>query len=175
MTESMLYAGYGPNREPQMIESITGENASLVGTVAILNTGLWIQRMDQTPEVPVAAGLPAPRDILVPHWGPDGESYGVRAKADSAVLANLFKVSALGLELIRDWELVELGWKEQRKVSVRERSTGKLHEALTEFLPDDQPVSREANGLVYATYLNDPEKMHLLAKAARQEYLRNRG
>lgn len=175
MTESLLYAGYGPNREPQMIEAITGEKASLVATVAILNMGLWIQRMDQTPDVPVNEELPAPRQILVPNWGPAGESYGAREKPESAILANLFKISALGLELIRDWELVELGWKNQQKVTVKERSTGKLHEALTEILPDDQLVSREVNGLVYATYLNDPEKMQLLAKAARQEYLRNRG
>ncbi len=174
MNEFIVYAAYGPNSDPAMIHAITGERARLVGRAAILDTALAVQRMDQTPDTPLAPGLPTPRDILVPNWGPDGESYvGIEHEGES-IDAYILQLSPLANELMEDWELISLGWKRRKEVRVRLSSDGVETVAVTDFLVDGQEIDRIVNGHGYPTYLNSGIKMHILAREARLAYLARR-
>lgn len=175
MNELTLYAGYGPNRERSMIEAITGETARLIGSGVILNVGLWVQSVRQAPDEPIEEGGLSPCQILTGNYGENGQSFGLRDVDGGIVAANLFEVSAQGIVLIRNWEMVG-HWKEQQDVKFRLRGGGsKEDDAVAEFLPTNQRALGRVSGMVYHTFLNDQGDMHLYANATRQEYLREHG
>lgn len=171
--ETILYAGYGANRDPQMIKEITGREPYVIGRVALKDVELCIQRFDQIPtEVVSTAPVPvAAREIMIDSWGQqsDFETYTVRPREGSMVDGMLFELSPEERALISEWELIEFGWYERLPVTVvLEDGSEKLAE--TEGLRDGQEIDRVVSGSRYSTYLNDPADMYKIAKKSRREY-----
>src|SRR4051812_23050748 len=113
-TEMILYAGYGANREPEMLEHIIGRVPNVLGKVAILDVELCVQKLSQvTQDVAETAPVPkSPHAILVEAWGDDAafETYASRKKNGSIVDANLFEITPEERALIAEWEMIEFGW-----------------------------------------------------------------
>src|SRR3990170_7671433 len=103
MRETVLYFGYGANSRREMMEAITG-NPHLVGHPAALKGfRLCVQRLDQVPE--------AARKILRDHWPESFESYIIKPGSESdEVAGTVWDLTPLERELVRDWELVDVGW-----------------------------------------------------------------
>jgi hypothetical protein len=173
--ETLLYAGYGANSDPFMIEAIIGQAPVFLGSVAIKDVELCVQRMEQTPSV-IAEGSPVPlsvRDILEDdgNWGKDSgfETYAIRRKQGSVVIGSLFELTPVQRALIAEWEMIEFGWYAPMEVVVRREDVSEVT-AQTEGLGDGQEIDRVVDGQNYPTYLNNPEKMHTIAEKTRQEY-----
>jgi hypothetical protein len=174
--ESVLYAGYGANRDPAMIEAIIGEAPNLLTNSRLIlqNVELCVQRVDQTPDV-VVPGAPAPlsiREILEDpgNWGPNSgfETYTIRRKQGGLVLASLFKLTQEQRALVAEWEMIPYGWYEE--MSVIGNVWGVTLGADTEGLRQGQEIDRVVDGINYETYLIDPAKMHEVAVKTRKEY-----
>lgn len=171
--EAILYAGYGANRDPQMIKEITGREPQVIGRVALKDVELCIQRYDQIP-AEVAPTAPVPisvKDIMIDSWGQgnDFETYTVRPREGSMVDGMLFQLSPEERALIAEWELIEFGWYERMPITVvLENGSEKLAE--TEGLRDGQEIDRVVDGRQYSTYLNDPADMYRIAEKSRREY-----
>lgn len=175
MSELIKYAAFGPNRDPRMMDAITG-GAKVIGRVAILDVELCAQRMDQTPNEPVSEGLPTPQGILVPKWGPDRiASVGRRAK-DKIIDGMLFELDPFKLALLRTWELVDLGWKTLELVAVRRtdgtETDSNTQVAWTDLITPNQQIDHTLDGLLYSTYPdNNAEELHRSAEAVRHDNL----
>lgn len=80
MEKKIFYFGYGANRDPKMMEAITGKK-NLVGRPAVLKGySLCVQRLDQVPDT-IAPSAPAPvspRTILKDNWSPTFTSYIIK-------------------------------------------------------------------------------------------------
>lgn len=175
MDELIKYAGFGPNRNPTMMNAITG-GAKVIGRVAILDVELCAQRMDQTPDEPVANGLPSPRGILVPKWGPDRIAQVARRTPDKIIDAMLYELDSYELALLKNWELIDLGWKNLEPVAVK-RTDGTVigsdtEVAFTDLITSGQKIDHTLDGRLYPTYLyNTADELHNQAKAVRRDYL----
>lgn len=146
MEEKVLYFGYGANREPAMMEAITG-NANLVGKPAVLRGyELCVQRLDQVPDIP--------RRILDASWSPKFTSYTIRTGApDDEVYGTLWELTPLERELVRNWELIDLGWYRDMQVKITTED-GQEIEARTEGLREGLEIDREVDGREYKSFLN---------------------
>jgi hypothetical protein len=171
-----LYAGYGANRDPQMIEAIVGQPAERIAEVALMDVELCIQRIDQTPNRP-AAGSPVQlsiREILESDdsWGKDSDfkTYTIRRKQGGVVLGSLFSLTEQQRKLIAEWEMIEYGWFEAMKVRV-ELPDASRAVAETEGLRHGQAIDRVIKGLHYPRYINDKDKMLAMAAKIRRDYL----
>jgi hypothetical protein len=174
MSEIIKYAAFGPNRDPLMMNAITG-GAKVIGRVAILDVELCAQRMDQTPDKPVSEGLPTPRGILVPKWGPDRIAEVARRAPDKIIDGMLYELDPFELALLKEWELIDLGWKTQELVAVRRTDGTEIHSetdvALADLITPDQEIDHILDGLLYRTYPNNnaPE-LHSAAEEVRRNY-----
>ncbi len=172
--ENILYAGYGANRDPRMIEAITGQTPKIIGKVAIRDVELCVQRIEHAPDV-VSETAPAPlspRQILAEAWGEDGsfETYTIRKKEGSQVMATLFELSPKERALIAEWELIEFGWYDRMQVAV-DAEDGSVIEAETEGLGEGQNIDRVVDGQRYDAYLVNPVDMYRIAEQTRRDYL----
>jgi hypothetical protein len=172
--ETVLYAGYGANRDPEMIEAITGNVPKSLGAVVLDDFELCVQRLDQTPDT-VFEGAPSPisiREILTRSWGESYgfETYTIRPKIGSMVDAMLFEITSDDRALIANWEMIEFGWYGSMRVAARQ-GNGTIVLAETEGLREGQAIDRVVNGLGYDTYLNERTNMFIIAEQARLEYL----
>ncbi|HUP26060.1 MAG TPA: hypothetical protein VM124_00240 [Candidatus Limnocylindrales bacterium] len=174
MSELFKYAGFGPNRHPVMMNAITG-GAKVIGRVAILDVELCAQRMDQTPDEPVSEGLPTPRGILVPKWGPDRIAQVARRAPDKIIDGMLYEINPFELALLKEWELIDLGWKTQELVAVRRTDgteIGTTEVALTDLITPDQEIDHILDGLLYPTYPNNnAAELHRAAEEVRRDQL----
>lgn len=163
MSEKILYFGYGANSRREMMEAITG-NPNLVGHLAALKGfTLCVQRFDQVPEVP--------QKILKDHWPESFESYTIKpGKESDEVAGAVWELTPLERELVRDWELVELGWYKDMEGKVQTEE-GREIKVVTEGLRDGQAIDREVDGKEYVPFLNRLEDLRKVAEHAREEYL----
>ena len=172
--ETVLYAGYGANRDLAMMEAIIGTRPEVLGSVVILDVELCVQRFDQIPPGSIAtAPVPqSPRQIVARAWGEEGnfETYTIRRKEGASVQATLFRLSALERELVAEWELVEFGWYDRMTVEVETEDGTKLR-AETEGIGTGQEVAAVVDGRRYETFLMDPKTMFQTAEKARLEYM----
>lgn len=174
MSETVLYVGYGANRDSQMMEAIIGGTPKILGRAAIQDVELCIQRHDQITDT-VVATAPAPlspKQIMVGAWGENSnfEAYAIRPKEGSTVAATLFELTQLQRDLVAEWELVEFGWYDHMSAGVTLEDGTKL-EAVTEGFTRDQAIDRTVDGQNYATFLADPAAMFATAEKARLDYL----
>jgi hypothetical protein len=173
-TETILYGGYGANRDPEMLKAITG-NPNLLGRAATFkDVELCVQRFDQIPDA-LASTAPvpkSPKEIMVGSWGEnsDFETYTIRPSEGNAVSGNVFELTSLERALIAEWEMIEFGWyKRMNIIAMLEDGTEITVE--TEGLGDDQLVDRVIDGIDYPNYLNDSIGMYTMADKVRAEYL----
>lgn len=174
MSETVLYAGYGANRDSKMMEAIIGDAPKILGQAAIKDVELCIQRHDQITDT-VVSTAPAPlspRQIMVGAWGEQSnfETYAIRPKDGSTVNATLFELTQLQRDLVAEWELIEFGWYNHMSVSVTLEDGTEL-QAVTEGFISGQDIDRVVDGNEYETYLADPTDMFITAKKARLDYL----
>ncbi len=120
MEEKVLYFGYGANRDSRMMAAITG-NKNLKGRPEVLRGfSLCIQRLDQVPDtiVPSAPVQISPRKILEGNWPSNFTSYIIKEDSEGQVNGTIWELTPLERELVRDWELVDFGWYEDKAATV---------------------------------------------------------
>lgn len=173
MAETVLYFGYGANRDARMMAGITGRPADqLKGRPAVLEGySLAVQRYDQLPDVvlPTAPYSASPRQIIHNGWGEQFESYVIKADPHGKVSGTLWELTPLERERVRDWELLDFGWYHDIEGRVK-LADGTEIDMVTEAIDDSQEVDREVNGMDYETWLQDPEKFDAIAANARAEF-----
>lgn len=104
-------------------------------------------------------------------WDEEFTTYMIKPKAGGKVLGTLWELSPQERELVRDWEMVELGWYRDLRVKVK-TSDGREIEVETEGWREDQEIDHEVNGEDYPSYLNNPEGFRRIAKKSRREYFK---
>jgi hypothetical protein len=171
MEKKILYFGYGANRDPKMMEWITG-NKSLVGRPGVLREySLCIQRLDQVPDtlVPSAPVPISPRKILEGNWPQTFTSYIIKKDSEGEVAGTIWELTEEERALVADWELIEFGW--YKYINARaETEDGQQVSVQTEGLRDVQEVDRIVDGRNYETWLNPPEDFERIAARSRLEY-----
>lgn len=173
MENKILYFGYGANSQREMMEAITG-NKNLVGQQGILRGfKLCIQKMDQIPDsaFPTSPAQISPKKIIEENWGPEFETYMIKpGEVTDEVAGTVWELTPLQRELVRDWELVDLGWYKDMKGKAVTKD-GKEVEIQTEGFREGQEVDREINGKEYLPFLNRVEDFQRVAEKSRREYL----
>ena len=168
-----MYFGYGANSQREMMEAITG-NANLVGREAILKGfKLCVQRRDQVPDVifPSSPVQISPKKIIEENWGKKFETYMIKSGQETdEVIGTIWELSLLERELVRDWELIELGWYKDAKGEAVLKD-GKKIEIETYVLGDNQEIDRIVDGKEYNSFLSRPEDFLRVIEIARREYL----
>lgn len=161
--KKIIYFGYGANRSLEMMQAITG-NTDLVGYPAVLKGfKLCIQRLDQTP-IKV-------QKILRQSWLDNFESYIIApGEEKDEVLGTIWELTSLERELVRNWELIDMGWYKDMVIKVTTQDGRKI-DAQTEGLRDGQVVDRKVSGKKYKTFLNPVRDFEKSAKQSREEYL----
>ncbi len=174
MEQKILYFGYGANRDPKMMEWITG-NKNLIGKPGILKGyALCVQRLDQIPDT-VSPTAPAPyslspREIVINGGWPESfESYTVKKDPQGEVFGTIWVLTPQDRELVRDWELIDFGWYKDISTKVQ-TADGQVLEIQTEGVREDQEFDREVDGKNYETWLQLPEDFERIATRSRQEY-----
>ncbi len=174
MREQTKYFGYGANRDPQMMEAITG-NGNLAGRKAVLKDfQICIQRLDQVP--------PKAQKILRKAGWTDEtfSTYTIRpdeGNEDSLVHGMIWELTEHERNLVRNWELVGLWYKETNCQVMADQIIGEwsLIDVITEQLGDGQKIKEVADGTNYKTFLNDREVMFGVAREARRQYIEREG
>lgn len=171
MEKKILYFGYGANRDPKMMEWITG-NKNLVGTQGVLKGyRLCVQRLDQVPDS-VFSTAPvnvSPKEILEESWKEDFETYIIKPDANSEVAGTIWELSSQDRELVREWELIDFGWYKDMKGKAVTKD-GKEMDVQTEGLREGQGIDKEVHGKDYPPFLNKLEDFQRVAEKARREY-----
>ncbi len=170
MEQKILYFGYGANRDPKMMEWITG-NKDLVGKPGILKGyALCIQRKDQVPdEVSITAPAPLSARQLLDNWPETFESYNIKKDSTGEVYGTVWVLTPQDRELVRDWELIDFGWYKDIATKVQTEE-GQILEVQTEGMREDQQFDREVDGKNYETWLQPPEDFKRIATRSREEY-----
>src|SRR5436309_14657471 len=113
MSEFLLYAGYGANRDPKMIGAITGKLPKVMGAVALKDVELCVQTYDQLPDQIVGNQLLiSAKEVIELNWDDSEafETYTIGRRPGSSVRGTLFALSNWERNLVGNWEMVELGW-----------------------------------------------------------------
>jgi hypothetical protein len=159
------YFGYGAMRNPTVIEAVLGRLP--VGTPgSVSNMQLCIQRIDQVPS--------AAQDLLRTEWPDTFRSYTMIPAETGVVDGVVWEISEEEREIIRDWELVELGWFQVTDVLVT-LEDGTTTKASTEILGEGQEIAIQAEGQNYPDLLNPLEENVRVARKSRREFLAKRG
>lgn len=175
MEQKILYFGYGANRDPRMMAAITG-NSKLIGQPGVLRGfKFYVQRLDQIPNkiLPDAPTPISPRKaILDSGWGEDFKSYTIKPGSETDVVTGtIWELTPLERELIRNWELIDFGWYQDKKDILAKDLSYKDIKVETEVLGEGQEVDREVDGRNYNTWLLSPEDFERSATKVREEYL----
>lgn len=174
--ETVLYVGYGANRDLDMIRAITGQEPEVVATeVKIKDVELCVQKLGQiTDEVSPTAPEPiSPLGIMEPAWENKGkfETYGIRTQLGSEVGATLFRLTRAQRQAIAEWELVPFDWYQIMSVDVA-LPDGAVIQAETEGFDNDQAVDRVVDGGNYITYLSNQDEMLAVAEEVRPDFIK---
>ncbi len=169
MGNKILYFAYGNNREPEIMQALTG-NKKLVGHEATLKGYvLGVQRLDQVPKTRMP-GLPiSPYEAIKRNWDDKFESYVVK-KGEGDVKGIVWELTPEERELVRDWELVDFGWYKDIKGKAVTKD-GREVDIQTEGFREGQEVDREVDGKDYPAFLNKFGDFQRVAEKARREYL----
>jgi len=172
MGNKILYFAYGNNREPEIMQALTG-NKDLVGHEATLKGYvLGVQRLDQVPKTRLP-GLPiSPYEVIKRNWDDSFESYVIKP-GEGEVKGRVWELTPEERELIRDWELIDLGWYNDAKVEAA-LENGKKVEIETYVLGDNQEIDRIVDGREYNSFLGKPEDFLRAIEIARREYFERR-
>ena len=173
MEKKILYFGYGANRDPKMMEWITG-NKTLVGRPGVLKGyTLCVQKLSQVPDS-VFPTAPAPfsarANIIAGGWTQTFTSYNIKEDPKGEVYGTIWELSPQDRELVRDWELIDFGWYKDIKDITAETEDGQRVKIETEGLREGQEVDREVNGKYYPPFLNNLEDFLRVAEQSRGEY-----
>lgn len=175
MQDKVLYFGYGANRDPLMMETIT-KSKGLSGVPAVLKDWeLCIQGIDKVPDI-VAPNSPAPvspRHILKGSWpneGRDFASYTIRPAKGKEVRGTLWTLSDEERALVKNWELIDFGWYQDATVPVE--VDGQIVEVETEVLGDGQELNKVVDGKEYPIFLNEVEDFRRSTEESYNAYFR---
>jgi len=166
-SEKVFYFAYGQNRDSEMIEAITGRKPGVSYEAVLKDYELCVQNLGQIPEIP--------RGIVARYW--EGElnfkARILRPKKGSQVKGTVHLLSPDEWEMKKNYELVEVGWSEERPITIPGVSEGSQINAVTEVLGPDQEVERVEDGMDpnLSLFLNDREKTIQIASQVRREFL----
>lgn len=161
MDQKILYFGYGANSQREMMEAITG-NRNLKGQPAVLKGyALCVQKLSQVPDLV--------KKNLQESWGDSFETYIIKPDPNGEVAGTIWELSPDERELVRDWELIDLGWyKDMVGKAVIEDGTE--IDVQTEGLREGQRIDREVRGKYYPPFLNNLKDFKRIAEQSRREY-----
>ena len=163
MQDKFLFFGYGPTRDSRVMQALTG-NKDLVGHEAVLKGyKLNLQTLNQVPK--------SPREILKESF-PDGfEFFVVSPDENKEVAGTVWELTAQERDLIRDFELIDLGWYKDSRGKAQ-TSDGKELDVEVAALREEQKVSREVDGIHHEVWFNcKPEDFMRVAEKAQREFL----
>jgi hypothetical protein len=155
---SVYFFGYGADREPEMIRAITGRKPRVIGQALLYDYELRVQGLDEV----TARGL-NPQKILRNAWGDSFRSYVIVPSPGAVVSGTLFKISLHNRHLVDEWELIELGWYDKAFISVKTVNSGREYQAETQVLGSGQHASRQADGLLYKSWLQPKQRFISIA------------
>jgi|GEM_PF-4776707 len=168
---SIIYVGYGANRDPRMMLHITGEEPEILfdgKDVFIQDYELVVQTYDDIPPVRFNGAVYSDKNGMKSGWGGSLEqflTYNIRPKTGAQVQAKLFRISRAGHERVRIWE----NWFKPVIVNVKSPD-GQIIQANTDGLWENQSASGGGvDGLNYKTYLNERKDMWRVADSVRKK------
>lgn len=171
-TNTILYGAYGANRDPKMLEAITG-NPNLVGKLAIFqNVELCVQGLAHIPDtVPTTSPVTiSPKKIITDEWGHSNfETYTIRRANGTQVRGRVYELTPQERALVAEWEMIEYGWYQSMDITATLEDGTKLI-VNTEGLRDGSLIDRIVDGLEYPTYLNEQSVMLASATQTREDY-----
>lgn len=168
MGNKILYFAYGNNREPEIMQVLTG-NKNLVGHEAVLKGYvLGVQMLDQVPSIRLSGFPVSPQEVLRRHWNDSFESYVIKP-GEGEVKGMVWELTNEERELVRDWELIDLGWYKDVKGEAILKDGGKIA-VETEILGDSQGIDRVIDGKEYNSFLNKKEDFFRVIEISRREY-----
>lgn len=173
--KTILYGGYGANRDLSMLQAITGNDRLKPIPAVFHDVELGVQRFDQVSDkLSATAPLPfTPKELIINSWGREStfETYVIRRKKGSRVNGCVFELTPLERALIAEWEMIEFGWYKRMHLKAT-LETGEEKEIETEGFDGSEEIDRVVDGLNYPTYLNEKEDMLKAAENVRKEYLK---
>jgi hypothetical protein len=156
-----------------MISFITQRPESdLVSTPAVLEGyNLAVQRLDQIidtvdPRAPINKSA---RELMREDWDESFRSYVLQPNPEGRVLGAVFQLTAEERDLIRDWELIEFGWKEEC-YEVAKGADGEEIQVVTERLGQGQAVDHVVDGMNYETWLTNPARFEIVTEKDRLDH-----
>ena len=137
--EKIQFFGFGTLTLPEIVEAITG-HTNIVGHEATLEGYvLGIQSIADLPTEKL-------KEILSSVWGADFTSYAI-AKGDGVIKGVIWELTPRDMELLKNWELVELGWFKECKATATTKD-GTAHKVMTLEVDTTQGLTR-VNGLSF--------------------------
>ena len=147
----------------------------LLGEKAVLpGYSLGIQHLEQTPDKP-SPKLPkstSVQDLLRKNWGDNFRSYALFPNPLGKVSGMLWSLNSKDLGLIRHWELVNYGWYEEIKVSVKTQD-GKKHQATTVRIQKGQDLEQIIDDDQYRAWLQEQELYKIATSKSRLDFYQN--
>jgi hypothetical protein len=175
MGKTVLYFGFGANRDVRMMSAILGKPKSELKAIAqaiLEGYELVVQTLEDIPDTisPEAPIKRSPRSILEESWDDSFRSYAIRRSSfGHRVSGTIWEITPFERERVRDWELIDFGWAEDY-LGLARTNNGHEVQIVTERLPAGQKAKIIVNGLLYPTWLQPPERFEAIAEKARQEY-----
>lgn len=123
--ETILFAGYGMLRDPEVVQAILGHEPKVLGDVAMCDVELRVQELGQIPDdiLPVDAPIhQSPRQAMIDRWeGADRvpTTPVIVPKAGSRVPATLFEVGVEDRLQLAAWDLVNYGVQQPIEVAAK--------------------------------------------------------
>lgn len=156
------------------MQALTG-NKNLVGHEAVLKGfKLNLQRLDQVPDIRTIAPK-SPREILKESFTDGFEFFVASPDEKGQVAVTVWELSDEERELMRDFELIDLGWYKDGKGKAV-TSDGKELDVEVAVLGDGQEVSREIDGINHDVWFNcKPEDFIKVAEKSRREFFERMG
>jgi len=138
------YFGYGANRSKQRVTDIL-KTEPMGGYGAIIEKyALCYQILEQIPE--------PPHNLLRKVWGNKFRGYTIKPISKGLVAGVLWKLTEDQFQRFNEWECIG-SWKKIISIPVI-MFDGKLEQAYTEIVTNDQQIFEIVDGLYYENNLN---------------------
>lgn len=170
------YFGYGSNKDLEMMVHMVGRQDLKGEPGKLLGYELCIQKLENIRDIipensPVSV---SPREIIRQNFGDVFELFIARPKADGVVYGTIWDLTPEEIELVKEWEMVELGMQEEIN-AMAINNNGDIIAVETQAVMDPPAqIDRVVTEKDYPSYIAPKDKMLKIADETRKEYLKNK-
>lgn len=162
------YFGYGSNKDLDMMVHMVGRS-DLKGTPGkLLGYELCLQSLEQIRDHKPLS----PREIIRQGFGNEFLLFVAREKTGSEIHGTIWDLTPEEIELVKNWEMTELGMQEEIKAEAIDSDGNKITvetQAVINPPPQIESVVTDPN---YDPYIVAKEKMLAVADRVREDFLK---